>query len=490
MDVIADGKLLRHLYYLLEFLAAWEKRPGYLTLMAYQWCCAISEATRRLKQTEIPIIEPRSSQDELQLQLRHHQFRLQRRFRRHQLQPEPGIGLRLRLRQLDPTLGEGPKSLSLIVEGEFSEVGSGCGSVCLGGASRRARRPPFEDLTLDYGHLLSISLEIGFRPVPPGCTHPALHLNHTSHHDWIFETAFSSHDDDVVADAVCVWIADGDRTPPGSCARYLSKRVERDTDFSQRLREVGICAIERIWGSELKVSPLETVRLLDRLDVGLDDVVIKRKWGRLLVDVICSQAGPESLSPHYWCLLEELAAHGKFNTFFGLRCVEVMELLEEAEDWERLEIWAAVAWLSLISPELARDVEWVTLKLLWRQPSVLPRFEALCEMGVSWMDQGVELRRICDQARTPSESLLSYVFVRPAQHLLVLTRPFCFFLRFSQSIHSRSLFSPLWKATLFEFVYCTPRADVRKVGMSSFRTIWGGYMISRSSRPASQTMYI
>jgi hypothetical protein len=37
-------ELSRDLHYLLEFLAAWEKRPLCLTPIAYQWCSAISEA--------------------------------------------------------------------------------------------------------------------------------------------------------------------------------------------------------------------------------------------------------------------------------------------------------------------------------------------------------------------------------------------------------------------------------------------------------------
>ena len=55
MTSIADGSCLHHLNYLLEFLAAWEKRPAYLTPMTYQWCSAISEAAGRLGLSGIPI---------------------------------------------------------------------------------------------------------------------------------------------------------------------------------------------------------------------------------------------------------------------------------------------------------------------------------------------------------------------------------------------------------------------------------------------------
>ena len=65
MKVISDGNLVQHLYFLLEFLAAWEKRPLCLTQMAYEWCSAISEVAGKLGQGEIPIIEPRPRLNEL-----------------------------------------------------------------------------------------------------------------------------------------------------------------------------------------------------------------------------------------------------------------------------------------------------------------------------------------------------------------------------------------------------------------------------------------
>ena len=92
-------------------------------------------------------------------------------------------------------------------------------------ASHRARRGISEDLTpLGCAHLLSIALEIGFRLTEPGHNQPFPHLNHTYHHDWVFETAFSSDDDDVIADAVYVWIADRGHISPASFVGYFTKR--------------------------------------------------------------------------------------------------------------------------------------------------------------------------------------------------------------------------------------------------------------------------
>jgi hypothetical protein len=83
----------------------------------------------------------------------------------------------------------------------------------------------------------------------------------------VFELAFSSSDDEVIADAVSVWIVGGDPAPPGSFAGYFAKRMERSRSFSPRLRQVTIRAIESIKYNVLEVSGLETIRLLNRLNV-------------------------------------------------------------------------------------------------------------------------------------------------------------------------------------------------------------------------------
>lgn len=81
------------------------------------------------------------------------------------------------------------------------------------------------------------------------------------------ETAFSTADDEVVADAVCISIPSNRRIPPGSFVRHFAKRVAMDTPFSPRLRQVGIAAIERMWRNELKASGFETARLLNHFDI-------------------------------------------------------------------------------------------------------------------------------------------------------------------------------------------------------------------------------
>ena len=218
MDVIANGNCVHHLEYLLIFLAAWKERPVYLTPMAYQWCSAFSSVITR-----------------------------------------PGQKRRYTNR--------GDIRQYLKTEKGFNEVGPGCDLDTPHAHERLQGLTPGT-----YADFLLMMLEVGFRLAGPHRDWLAILLNHTPHHDRVFGIAFSSYNGEAIADAVCAWIADGFRTPAGSFARHFSNRMESSTPLSPRLRQVGIRAIGRIWSSELTVSALETVHLLNRLNADVDDV--------------------------------------------------------------------------------------------------------------------------------------------------------------------------------------------------------------------------
>ena len=156
---------------------------------------------------------------------------------------------------------------------------------------------------------------------------------------------------------------------------------------------------------------METVRLLNRLEVNLDDVVDKDGWVGLLISVIRSTAGQESLSSYYWHLLDKLGPDSNLGGTFVSRDVGLMKSLE-AEDWERLEVWMWILWRSLgffdrPRYESMRDVEQTNLKLLLRRRLAIPRFEDLYRVGALQGDDKVTIRQICDRARgeqTPSET--------------------------------------------------------------------------------------
>lgn len=370
MNIIARGNLLRHLDYLMEFLAEWKKRPMCLTPMAYQWCSAISEAAGRLGQKEIP-------PSTLEVSFRS-MFR------------EQG-GL---------TTNEVPDPISLIVEGEFLQVGPSCEHLRSGEISHNIQGGTLEVPILP----LLAALEIGFRLTAPTNGQQTLHLDHTLHHDWVFETAFSCNDDEAIADAVSVWIAGGSSTPPGSCVQYFAKRVVRNEPLSPRLRQAGISAVEHIWDRELKASVLDTVCLLNCLNVVLDDMEKKGRWAELLIRVVCLPEGLEHLSSHYWHLLDKLDWYHVEGPSQNMdpksRCV-VAKQLKKARAWEKLEVWMVILWQSVGEDDPVDYIEKVTHKLLKQQPSALLRFKDLCETNKLHQTHKPKLQNICGKVSVP-----------------------------------------------------------------------------------------
>jgi len=355
MDAIADGHCLKYVHYPLEFLVAWEKRPVNLTLMAYQWCCAIPEAAKKHGLGKIPVIG-RSL-------------------------PVWYIGSRF--------TGD-----------EFSITGHG--SVPARFTNTFLHR---HDGTLPYyAVLLCKSLEVGFRLAGPGRDQPGIHLGRASPNDQMFEAAFSGDDDEVIADAVCAWIADDGITSPGSFARCLTKRLDNKTPFSRRLQWANTRCLQRIGRRELEMSESETIRLLDRLEVNIDDVRETGKWVGLLIFAIRSTTMQKSLSSHHLHLLDKLVSDAHFDERFVSRDVEVMKLFEEAEDWERLEVWMMIIWKSLRrsewpTTESIRKIKLTSRELLSRRPSAIPSFEHLMRGTDPFAEYAAALRSVCTYAR-------------------------------------------------------------------------------------------
>ena len=352
-DIITDGSCLEHLKYLLKFLAAWEKRPACLADMAYQWCSAISEVAGRAS-TGVTLPDPTGSN------------------------LSSNAGPDRYPSHSDDTPHHTPWN---------------------------SQKPTHRD----YADLLFMALKIRFPSSPGSYDQPVSHSSHISHWEQIFEVAFSSDDDETIANAVSVWIVGGFCALPGSLMPYFVRRAERAKQFSQRLRWMGVRAIERTSDRDFEVSGLEIVQLLNHLNIRMDDIVEEHAWARLLVSAIRSPVGLGTLSPHYWRLLDKLMLATWLLVNLEPRDMEVMTLLEEAEDWDKLEVWMVFVWgclilcNGLISTE--NDVEWATLKLLLRRPSALPRFEILCKPEGRPQYPGLyheRLQRICIQVKLAS----------------------------------------------------------------------------------------
>jgi hypothetical protein len=373
-NAIAVGRGLPYLYFLLEFLAAWNERPALLAPMAYKWCSAIFEVIERFE-----MMDPKRGLNDYATPNRY--------------------------------LFDAPS---------FHTVGPYCDRFHRGGTPRRF--PPFPE---DSKNCLSKILAIVLRQVDPDPGGLALRLDHVFRSNRTLETIFSSDDDETIADAVCIWILGDSGVPPGSLARYLARRVERAKPFSPRLRRVAIRAIERIGQRGLEVSGLATIRLLNRLQVDMHEISDKRTWTKVLISAIRSPAGAKNLSSQCWRLFHELLKiHWWFPRNFT-RDLKVTKSLEDVGDWEILEAWLTFIWWGEPTSKSMEDIGRVTLKLLLHQPSALPRFEDMRNKGKLWEKHRGLLQQICDKAR--AEPLPLKCLPRPwvtfcfTQHLFVLT---------------------------------------------------------------------
>ena len=330
IELIADRNRFRGLNHLFDFLAAWEERLETLTRMAYEWCSAICEAAGRLE-----LAGTRTSQE---------------------------------IRSPSP------------LRGDFSQFGSNGGPPRLDNPSHFRGR--LQGSTSGEYLNLHAPLKIAFRMFGPSIGRlPIKYLYRTPHDDRVFEVAFSSDDDEVIADAACAWVISCP-SPISSCARYFVERVGNPRPFSRRLRGVAIDAIVARTFKRDTTPDSGVVRLLNRLDACVGDLHSIHSWRSLLKDVIRSPAGGNP-SSHYRRLLDELQSMGAVSQF-EMGDVEVMRSLEEAEDWEKLEVWIAATRPSRnptpVSVEAAGDA---TLKLILLRPSTLQRFENLLKRTLS-----------------------------------------------------------------------------------------------------------
>ena len=413
-STIADGTCIHHLNLLLEFLAAWEKRPERLTRMVCQWCSTISETVGRLRPSETQIEPPKD------------------------LRILAECGLRLRPQEVEKYSDTTPAL--------FAAVWSDCDS---GGSDATHTRVQHSLPQYLYKYLLFVMLEVGFRLARTDATWGSIRPDDTSYHERIFETAFSSYDDDVIADAVGMWIMSSGRTPLGLFTRHLTERLGRVRPLSQELRQLIIRAVECTWEDGSWESGPETIHLLNCLDADMDNLIMHDRVG-LLSSVVVGPGGLE-LSPHYWHLLDRSVEEG--GIYFGFKSgdLDPMRALREAEDWEKLEVWMLVMWKALVrwcsTLESMEDIQQVTLELLSRRPSALRRFENI------WREKSDDLREkshyhpkrvlrdICERARAEIENLPSEESPGLPYVLFDLQVPICsnFTLFFSQPAPTQQL---------------------------------------------------
>ena len=356
MIAIAGETCFQPLDYLIVFLVAWKERPSEVTRMFSEWYSAINKVAGRLGPSQRSDL-PRQFQLQLQLQL---QLLLQ-------AQPQ--------LQAQDPAV-ELWEYISPISEKGFSEVGVGCNPL------RNTSYPPHGS---PQGLIPGIRVDIFLETLKVGFGLPT---SITDQREWMFKIAFSSDDDEVIADAVSAWIVGDGHISSGLCVNRLAERMERNTPFSPRLRTQSICAIECSWNKEFEGSESETVHLLNDLRVRVDDMENKGEWVQLLKSAMRFTGGKDDLSSHYWDLLDEVMLTGGLGKSFKSGDVDLMESLNGEKEWKKLEVWTALVWQTLPDPgesyrsgfnwdSYSNRIEATTLELLSKQPSAFSRLDNL-----------------------------------------------------------------------------------------------------------------
>ena len=232
----------------------------------------------------------------------------------------------------------------------------------------------------DGQELLFLSLKIGFRGLNFPYHTIDVRLIHTKHHQHVGDIVFNSGNGEAIADLLKAW-----NEPTDTLYKLLDMwprlliRLQPAILTSQRLRRLVIRSIERIGFQEFEdVRVEELTALLDRLNVGVADIMLRKDWLRLLLYIVRSPEGRRSLSYPYWEFMVELADYVEWfrdaSTDYDLK---IMFSLEEEEEWDKLECWSGLVWSqrSLKIDTITEDLERATLSLLRQRPGALRKLQ-------------------------------------------------------------------------------------------------------------------
>ena len=264
---------------------------------------------------------------------------------------------------------------------------------------------------VNWPELFLRPLEIGFRHLDPFDRYITVNLTHVEHDQKLIDKVFAINKVEAIADllqALTVRDTSGDfaRISLGFCARHIVGLHNTATEpFSPRLRRLVIRSVELLCREGFKeVEPGSFVELLNHLRIDIEDMDWPYDWTLILGETIQSTEGVRHLDIQVWELLVEVATSN--SRTLAERIVydsHVTEFLLEAQEWEKLECWLGVVWMTW-KPEtdnMTEDLQDAT-KLLFRQkPDAIRKL-------MQWMERWSEDRneaisetfqQICEQAQ-------------------------------------------------------------------------------------------
>ena len=227
--------------------------------------------------------------------------------------------------------------------------------------------------------LLFLSLEIGFRHLDFRDRDEDVELAHTAHHQRMVDVVFKYGSGETIADLLHAWTSSEQYGDPytslHTCASHLIG-LQRLRPFSPRLRHLIISSIGLIGFQKFgQVGTEKTFELLDYLRIRVEDVDSHKGWAEFLLNVIRSPEGIHRLPYPYWELMVELILQGGvWLCEYYSNYSHIMESLEGAGGWDRLECWIGFVW-HLWGPNQAANLESATLSLLRQQSGGVRKLE-------------------------------------------------------------------------------------------------------------------
>ena len=258
---------------------------------------------------------------------------------------------------------------------------------------------------------LFLSLEFGFRHHDPHRCRVSFDLPHTENHREFTKAVFKSNRHEAIEDLLCALVMHCSGEPAiksfGFCKWYIVDLLNGSVTapISPRLLQLIIRSIGLIGyrGFE-EVRPGQTVELLNHLRIGVGDIPWPSSLTSMLMEAIKSAKAPQSLAIQVW---ESLARSAIFRsrTLMSVTTYDphVTDFLLDAQEWEKLECWLGIVWMTWLSEtdDVTEEVKHAT-NLLFRQKP------AAVQKHTQWMEEwsGLEkkpipgtFQQICEQAR-------------------------------------------------------------------------------------------
>ena len=254
----------------------------------------------------------------------------------------------------------------------------------------------------DWENLLLVCLELGFRHLDPLDWRIKIRLTHTEHHRGLIDIVFKSQKSEAIADLLSAWtLGRGYTELAGTLLDIITGHLfglHTLIPSSPRLRQHVVHFIEGN-GSRIfsHARAEELIELLNQLHVTFEEMCNTTAWSSLLLDVVRSPVGIQRLPDRYWQLLVDLAVSASRRWRSGdPDKLKIAGSLIEAEDWDKLERWIGILWMSPKSEEIPEggmsfvpegiteeDLEHPTLWLFRHRPGAAQRLEQLIERW-SW----------------------------------------------------------------------------------------------------------